>query len=1003
MLHSAVKTKKMEKLQRKIQNDFLTMLCKTDFYSLLDACEATEDMSIKRQFVNEIEKKFDALNVAYDENAEIHNKIKRYKALFATLDIPDTTDGLEEKIWDEIHKNYLLFPSAEQYIAQIVDELGDPEFADDTLRVRILKQFKKYLNVKSSDSQYFNREIYSKKLASMSYEDINDSLFDEIKYEISVDDEVLLMLEVYREILVFSDKERETLSDLLCQNKNNTLSENPSEYADLLAETINQNLPDDETLLIIKKIIEDNLNRNYESLKENCIISVNKFDEKLEEEKADLEKFKGKSPEAKIKAFIKKFSDDGYDVLSEKNKERLSSIISSVAGKSDNNSLFAPIENYSGSEELQEIYDFVLNLMKSNNFNLENYIYRIEEKPDYKKRLEEFTAIFIKNDLLDFKKTEQKALAQKIISSFEKYSDNADAVALELISEVLKVNRKRGQSLLKLTFQQIQRNFQSYIQKEDRRSDKKLMLVYYDFCRKSGMEGIKYFRNVIGTLNGFNFSDMSKTLFRGFFKEIKPEWSDTEILDYIIGMLWQKTDGRLFEIIRSEYNNCAYDGTAEESRELTIDNMTEHIIASHHHLSDGVRNKLVDLIIEYDDKLIFRLINNVVKAEEKYETQKTYELSQSFEKIYIGTYKERWEVSKKYRKYHKLKNGYNGELSKKKKNFKENKFNKWFIWSKNLAKGRFEKSKAIKKPLYYFAFAFNMKYYSSTNQEDYDKQKDIKKRLFEDYYSDNLISFLSAESSKDLEAEPSGYSINFKNFAEVIYLYYLNKEGLTPAEKLSHAENVIDKIKKSERDKGRNYNAELFTENYRKKVNDEVFRLEEGELENYITDNFYCDDNSKLGALEISDEQRTAFKEYKNIVKEINEKHTAYCDKNGYDIRYCDNFDFVVLPEPYNSDERFCKLIDRIKLKIKTDEVLKVNDNAHITRTKMIAAYYYLYCYKCLSREDNINTGLDMIYSDFERGLNDILEKSGYQKISPKIIFDSVIIIFAYCKINDIF
>lgn len=439
MLYSAVKTKKMEKLQKKIQNDFLSILCKTDFYSLLDACEATEDMSIKRQLVNEIEKKFDVLNVAYDENAEIHNKIKRYTALVAALDIPNTTDGLDEKIWDEIHKNYLLFPSAEQYIAQIVDELGDPEFADDTLRVRILKQFKKYLNVKS-DSPYFNEEIYSKKLASMSYEEINDSLFDEIKFEISADDEVLTMLEVYREILVFSDKERETLSDLLCQNM---YSENPAEYADLLAETINQNLPDEETLLIIKKIIEDNLNKNFESLKENCIISV----KKLEKEKTYLEKFKGKSPEAKIKAFIKKFSDDGYDVLSEKNKKRLSRIISSVAGKSDNDSLFALIENYSGSEELQEIYEFVLNLMKSNNFNLENYIYRIEEKPDYKKRLKEFTGIFIVNDLLDFKKTEQKALAQKIISSFEKYSDNADVVVLELISEVLKINRKRGQSL----------------------------------------------------------------------------------------------------------------------------------------------------------------------------------------------------------------------------------------------------------------------------------------------------------------------------------------------------------------------------------------------------------------------------------------------------------------------------------------------------------------------------------------------------------------------------
>lgn len=998
MLYSAVETKKMEKLQKKIQNNFLTMLCKTDFYNLLDACEDTEDMSKKRRLVNEIEKKFDVLNVAYNENAEIHNKIKRYKMLVSALNIPETTDGLEEKIWDEIHKSYLFFPSAEQYIARIVNELGDSEFAGDTLRVRILKQFKKYLNVKS-DRQYFNSEIYSRKLESMPYEDINDSLFDEIKYEIPLDDEVLLMLAVYREILVFSDKEREALADVLC--KNNIISKNPEEYADLLAETIMRNTTDDEILIKIKKIIEDNLKRNFESLQENCITPNKNFDKKLKKEKADLEKFKEKSSEAKIKTFIKTFSGDRYDFLSEKNKKRLSRIISLVAGKSDNNNLFAPIENYSGSEELQEIYEYVLNLMKSNNDNLENYIYLIEEQSDYRKRLEKFNGIFIGNDLLDFKKAEQKALAKKILS-FKKYADIADMLVLELISDLSKANQNRGQGLLKLTFQQIQRNFKSYLQKADRCSDEKLMLIYSDFCRKNYMAGIKYFRKVIGSLNEFYFSDISKRLFRGFFKEINPEWSDTEILDYIISMQWQKADSRIYEIIRSEYNNCSY----EESCELTIDNMTEHIIESHHHLPDDVRCGLIDLIIECDNKLIFRLIDNVVKADKKLETQKMYKISRIFEKIYIRFYHERWENSEKYRKYHNINNEYNSKITEKKKSFSDNKFNRWFIWSDNLAKGKFGKSKAIRKPLYYFAFAFNMKYYSGTHQADYDKEKDIKKKLFEDYYSDNLISYLSVDSAEKAEAEPSGYSINFKNFAEVIYLYYLNKEGMTQAKKLSHAETVIDKIKKSESGKGRNYNAELFTGDYCRKLNEEIFGLEEGELENYITDNFYCDDsymNSHLGVLAISDEQRTSFDEYKKIVNEINKTHTAYCNDKGYYIRYCENFDFVAPPEPYSSDERFCKLIDRIKRKIRTDRVLTVEDNTAVTRTKMIVAYYYLYCDKCLSLQDNINTGLDRIYSDFERELNDILENSGYQKISPKNIFDSVIIIFAYCKINDIF
>ena len=53
---------------------------------------------------------------------------------------------------------------------------------------------------------------------------------------------------------------------------------------------------------------------------------------------------------------------------------------------------------------------------------------------------------------------------------------------------------------------------------------------------------------------------------------------------------------------------------------------------------------------------------------------------------------------------------------------------------------------------------------------------DIEKNLFHDYYSNNLIRFITDDYRDgiiDYELIPSGQSINYKNFAEMIYLYYI--------------------------------------------------------------------------------------------------------------------------------------------------------------------------------------------------------------------------------------
>ncbi len=96
--------------------------------------------------------------------------------------------------------------------------------------------------------------------------------------------------------------------------------------------------------------------------------------------------------------------------------------------------------------------------------------------------------------------------------------------------------------------------------------------------------------------------------------------------------------------------------------------------------------------------------------------------------------------------------------------------------------------------MYIFAIAFELTYNNSLARDT-----DISKCLFYDLYNN---SFLTGE--EETENSVAGYGINYRNFVDIIYLYYMGKErdvtgaNLTPALRLYRALNTIAYVKKEQ-------------------------------------------------------------------------------------------------------------------------------------------------------------------------------------------------------------
>ena len=213
----------------------------------------------------------------------------------------------------------------------------------------------------------------------------------------------------------------------------------------------------------------------------------------------------------------------------------------------------------------------------------------------------------------------------------------------------------------------------------------------------------------------------------------------------------------------------------------------------------------------------------------------------------------------------------------------------------DLAKGQFRTGGGTKKSLYLFAIVFGMTYCPDKNAGDsfVDYNTDIEENLFNKYYTNNLMRFVSAaykQNRCEFDLDPSGQGINYKNYAEMVYLYYITK-NISPQEKIRLSSEMIDKIPVVQKEyaKAGTVRTNKVTEGtafYRKEFNRDIMSgnddnmpdredklsLPEEDFISFICQHYNCDTSagkSTIGEMQLESEQVTAYKNYETLIGEL--------------------------------------------------------------------------------------------------------------------------------------
>ena len=357
----------------------------------------------------------------------------------------------------------------------------------------------------------------------------------------------------------------------------------------------------------------------------------------------------------------------------------------------------------------------------------------------------------------------------------------------------------------------------------------------------------------------------------------------------------------------------------------------------------------------------------------------------------------------------------------------------------DLAGGQFRTGGATKKSLYLFAMVYGMTYYSGrgTQGEIPDPGTDIEINLFSDYYTNNLMRFITASYRgrlSEYEPDPSGQGINYKNFAEMIYLYYISKD-LSPQEKIRRSAEMIKAVQRDQGGKERRIPERYAdTASYRRRFkkqaaenlfSEDVLELPEDAFREFICENYNCDTASgghAVGELQLETDQNTAYRKYAEILEALRRyglgpedcryglwfTDVAAFQKKGYE-NICDR-------RPEIDRERFAEFMELL-LGVNgflQTKAFSVSSAKEMTRTALLTAYYYGYNALHEKGRKNSRNSFREVFREFrdgsavpgeedsvlEQGADRQLLAAGYQPLSGKNIFDVLLVFSAYAYLN---
>lgn len=360
----------------------------------------------------------------------------------------------------------------------------------------------------------------------------------------------------------------------------------------------------------------------------------------------------------------------------------------------------------------------------------------------------------------------------------------------------------------------------------------------------------------------------------------------------------------------------------------------------------------------------------------------------------------------------------------------------------DLVKGRFDLQGSIKEGLYLFAIVYNMTY--GFDDKHSIVNSDIKQNIFEDYYNNNIIRFLDGYIDGDkmnMEKEPSGQVINYKNFAEMIFLYYIAKDNMDSQQKIKECYSMIERVKKDITEvellqEVKEFSDEMnsATKVYKSKIDskipeESILKMDAIDFEMYLCKHYnhstkQLSKNGKpidVKEILIENNQNTAFKCYQMMQTRLNKVYQSleseglmnYKDRS-YGIYFTD---VKTLIETYNTEyiyrnypdinkddyERFLKLLDiandlLIKKSGVANGVLNIQDSSQISRTSLLVMFYYSF------NAENYNNAFDMdfltFFEYFKSKADIILEEALYPKLSIKNLLDILIVYSSYAYIK---
>ncbi len=210
----------------------------------------------------------------------------------------------------------------------------------------------------------------------------------------------------------------------------------------------------------------------------------------------------------------------------------------------------------------------------------------------------------------------------------------------------------------------------------------------------------------------------------------------------------------------------------------------------------------------------------------------------------------------------------------------------------NLAKGQFASQGGTLRNLYRFAAAYGMTFYpdDGISTRPYEVDRDIEVNLFQDYYAANFMLYITQAYTDEVSSAsnwtrvmPTGRGMNTKNYAEVIYLYYLTKDDLSGGEKIKRAEELIQKLKQTSNTAEPEVDTKGkmgFSQRSRQLLMEEVVNLREEDLEAFLR-KYYSWEKDERGAFFSEYEQNSAYQELDGILSELEHK-TARGMKTHY-------------------------------------------------------------------------------------------------------------------------